>query len=133
MKTAKFSIATLMTLVLATGAIADAGAAPTSLNEGVYTAEQAKSGQVMFEQNCSTCHNADYYKNVFQTWRGQPMLYLFEQIMSAMPADKPGALLDNEYEDVMAYMLQILGFPEGDTRLEYANGMMQDIPIEPAS
>lgn len=61
------------------------------------------------------------------------MLYLFEQVMSAMPADKPGALLDSEYEDTFAYVLQILGFPEGGTRLEYANGMMRDIPIEPAS
>lgn len=133
MKIAKFSTATLMTLVLATGAIADAGAAPTALSEGVYTAEQAELGKPTFEQNCSTCHNADYYKTVFQTWRGQPMLYLFEQIMSAMPADKPGALLDSEYEDVFAYVLQLTGFPEGDTRLEYANGMMRDIPIEPAS
>lgn len=133
MKIAKFSTATLMTLALAAGAAADAGAAPTSLSEGVYTAEQAAAGAPTFEQNCSTCHNADFYKTVFQTWRGQPMLYLFEQIMSAMPADKPGALLDSEYEDVMAYVLQITGFPEGDTRLEYSTGMMRDIPIEPAS
>jgi mono/diheme cytochrome c family protein len=133
MKLAKFSTATLMTLVLATAAIADAGAAPTALSEGVYTAEQAASGKPMFEQNCSTCHNADYYKTVFQTWRGQPILYLFEQVMSAMPADKPGALLDNEYEDIFAYILQITGFPEGDARFEYASGMMRDIPVEPAS
>jgi len=133
MKIAKFSTATLMTLLLATGAIADAAAAPTALSEGVYTAEQAELGKPIFEQNCSTCHNADYYKTVFQTWRGQPMQYLFEQIMSAMPADKPGALLDSEYEDVFAYVLQITGFPEGDTRLEYGNGMMREIPMEPAS
>lgn len=133
MKIAKYSIVTLMTLVLATGAIADAGAAPTALNAGVYTAEQAVAGQPAFEQNCSTCHNSDYYKTVFQTWRGQPILYLFEQIMGSMPADKPGALLNSEYEDIMAYILKITGFPEGDTRLEYASGMMRDIPIEPAS
>ncbi len=133
MKIAKFSTATMMTLILATGAIADAGAAPTALGEGVYTAEQAANGQPTFETNCSTCHNADFYKTVFQTWRGQPLQYLFEQIMSAMPADKPGALLDSEYEDVMAYVLQITGFPEGDTRLQYANGMMREIPVEPAS
>lgn len=133
MKTANLFTASFITLAIATAAIADAGAAPTALSEGVYTAEQAAAGQPTFEQNCSTCHNADYYKTVFQTWRGQPMLYLFEQIMSAMPADKPGALLDSEYEDVFAYVLQITGFPDGDTRLEYANGMMRDIPIEPAS
>lgn len=132
MKTAKLFTATLMTLVLATAAIADAGAAPTSLGAGAYTAEQAAIGKPMFESNCSTCHNADYYKTVFQSWRGQPVQYLFEQIMSAMPADKPGALLDSEYEDIMAYMFEITGFPAGDTRLSYSSGMMRDINIETA-
>ena len=132
MKTAKLFTATLMTLILATAAIADAGAAPTSLSEGAYTAEQAAEGKPLFEANCSTCHNADYYKTVFQSWRGQPVQYLFEQLMSAMPADKPGALLDAEYEVVMAYMLEILGFPAGDTPLNYSSGMMRDINIEPA-
>jgi len=132
MKTAKLFTATLMTLILASAAIADAGAAPTSLGDGAYTAEQAAIGAPMFESNCSTCHNADYYKTVFQSWRGQPLQYLFEQIMSAMPADKPGALLDSEYEDVMAYVLEISGFPAGDTRLSYASGMMKDIDIEVA-
>lgn len=132
MKTAKLSTAIIMALALTTAAIADAGAAPTSISDGVYTAEQAALGKPMFEQNCSTCHNADFYKTVFQTWRGQPLIYLFEQIMSAMPADKPGALLDNEYEDVMAYVLQITGFPAGDTRLQYYGGVMADVKIEPA-
>ncbi len=131
MKTARLSTATFMTLALAAASIADAGAA--SLQDGIYSAEQADSGKAVFEQNCSTCHNADFYKTVFQTWRGQPMAYLFEQIMSAMPADKPGALLDNEYEDAMAYVLQMLGFPAGENRLQYYGGVMGDVNIEPAS
>jgi len=132
MKNAKLATATVLTAVLAGGVMANAGAAPTSLMEGAYTAEQADTGQPLFEQNCSTCHNADYYKTVLQTWRGQPLMYLFEQVMSAMPADKPGALTDTEYEDVFAYMLRLVGFPEGDTRLQYAGGMMADIPLQPA-
>src|SRR5690606_8587792 len=132
MKKAKFSFATLLTLALGSAAIADAGAAPTSLTDGAYVATQAESGAVIFEERCSSCHNADFYKNVFRTWRGQPLLYLFEQVMSSMPADNPGSLMDNEYEDVMAYILQITGFPAGDTRLEYASGMMGDVAIEAA-
>jgi hypothetical protein len=60
------------------------------------------------------------------------MTYLFEQVMSAMPADKPGALLETEYEDAFAYIFELVGFPAGETRLEYANGMMNDISLEPA-
>ena len=132
MKKARLATATVLTAVLASGVMADAGAQPTSLMDGVYTAEQAATGKPLFEQNCSTCHNADYYKTVLQTWRGQPLMYLFEQVMSAMPADKPGALMDTEYEDVFAYVLQIVGFPAGDTRLQYAGGSMEDIAIQPA-
>jgi mono/diheme cytochrome c family protein len=132
MKKARLATATVLTAVLAGGVIADAGAAPTSLMEGVYTAEQAETGRELFEANCTTCHNADYYKTVLQTWRGQPLMYLFEQVMSAMPADKPGALMDSEYEDVFAYLLKLVGFPEGETRLQYAGGAMADIAIQPA-
>lgn len=130
MNKAKLSIATLMTIALTGSAIAGAGAAPTSVNDGAYTAEQALLGKPLFEQNCSTCHNVDFYKTVFRSWRGQPLQYLFEQIMSSMPADKPGALLDSEYEDLMAYVLQVTGFPAGDMRLQYASGMMRDISVE---
>jgi len=132
MKKARLATATVLTAVLASGVMADAGAQPTSLMEGVYTAEQAATGKALFEQNCSTCHNADYYKTVLQTWRGQPLMYLFEQVMSAMPADKPGALMDSEYEDVFAYLLQLVGFPAGVTRLQYAGGSVEDIAIQTA-
>jgi mono/diheme cytochrome c family protein len=133
MKRAGFSTVAFLTMILASAVVVNVNAAPASLREGVYTAEQAESGKSYFDQSCSLCHNVDYYKTVLQTWRGQPLLYLFEQMMSAMPADNPGAFLDSEYEDVMAYILSITGFPAGDTRLEYANGMMRDIPLEPAA
>ncbi len=132
MKKVRLSIATMMTAILTSAACADAGAAPTSLGAGVYSKEQAEIGKAVFSQNCSSCHNADYYKTVLQTWRGQPMTYLFEQVMSSMPADKPGALLETEYEDAFAYIFELVGFPAGETRLEYANGMMNDISLEPA-
>lgn len=133
MKKARFAIATLMTAVLASAAIADAGAAPTSISGGVYTEEQAATGKELFDRSCATCHNADYYKTVFQTWRGQPLLYLFEQVMSAMPADNPGSFSDAEFESIMAYVLQLTGFPAGASPLSYSNGTMEDIAIEPAS
>ena len=133
MKKARFAIATLMTAVLASAAIADAGAAPTSINDGAYTDEQAAAGKPLFDRSCSTCHNADYYKTVFQTWRGQPLLYLFEQVMSAMPADNPGSFSDAEYESIMAYVLQLTGFPAGAAPLSYSSGTMEEIAIEPAS
>jgi hypothetical protein len=40
--------------------------------------------------------------------------------------------MDSEYEDVFAYVLKLVGFPEGETRLQYAGGGMADIAIQPA-
>lgn len=133
MKKARFAIATLMTAVLATAAIADAGAAPTSISGGVYTEEQAAAGKALFDSSCATCHNADYYKTVFQTYRGQPLVYLFENVMSAMPADNPGSFSNVEYESIMAYVLQLTGFPAGTAPLSYDSGAMEEITVEPAS
>ncbi|MDX1491250.1 MAG: hypothetical protein R3332_08185 [Pseudohongiellaceae bacterium] len=132
MKKARISIATLFALVLTGTAAAGAGAAPTSLSEGVYTAEQAESGKPLFEKSCNACHNADFYKTVLQTWRGEPMQYLFEQVMSAMPADNPGSLYDTEYEQIFAHILELVGFPAGDTELSYSSGMMMDVEVESA-
>ena len=132
MKNARISIATLFAVVLTGTAAAGAGAAPTSLSGGVYTAEQATEGKPLFEEKCSSCHNADFYKTVFQTWRGEPLQYLFEQVMSAMPADNPGSLFDSEYESIFANILEITGFPAGDSALSYSSGMMMDVEIEAA-
>ena len=132
MKKARISIATVFALVLTGTAAAGAGAAPTSLSDGAYTAEQSAAGQPLFEKSCSSCHNVDFYKNVLQTWRGEPLQYLFEQVMSAMPADNPGSLYDSEYEQIFAHVLELTGFPAGDTELSYSSGMMMDIEVEAA-
>lgn len=132
MNKARITIATLFALIITGTAAAGAGAAPTSLSDGAYTVEQAATGQALFEQKCSSCHNADFYKTVFQTWRGEPLEYLFEQVMSSMPADNPGSLFDSEYESIFAHILEITGFPAGDTELSYSSGLMIDIEIEAA-
>jgi cytochrome c553 len=100
-----------------------------TLHDGIYTAEQSEAGKPLFVQNCSTCHNADFYKVTLNGYQGQPLIYLFESIMASMPADKPGALMDNEYEDIMAHILEIIGFPAGEERLTYTGDTMRNTKI----
>ncbi|MDT8427737.1 MAG: cytochrome c [Pseudomonadales bacterium] len=104
-----------------------------TVNDGIYTAAQAESGKPLFEQRCSTCHNADFYKGVLQGWNGQPVQYLIETIMSSMPADNPGSLFDNEYEQIMAYIFSITGYPEGDSPLTYGSQALMNAKIAPAT
>lgn len=101
----------------------------TTLNDGIYTAEQAAAGKPLFEQNCSACHNADFYKTTLNSYNGQPLQYMFESIMAGMPADKPGALMDNEYENIIAHIFELVGFPAGEEPLTYAGGAMMNTKV----
>lgn len=121
--------ATMCAIVTAAMLSFGASAKEKTLADGVYTAEQAKAGEPLFTTNCSACHNADFYKTTLQSYNGQPLLYLFESIMAGMPADKPGALLDNEYEDIVAHIISLLGFPAGEERLTYSGDMMRNTTI----
>tara|TARA_Y100000294_G_C8482770_1_gene307475 strand:+ start:510 stop:902 length:393 start_codon:yes stop_codon:yes gene_type:complete len=94
-----------------------------TVNDGVFTEAQVTSGEVVYEAQCSTCHNMRFYTDTLKSWNNQPLLYLWESIMGTMPADNPGSLMLEEYTDVIAYILSENGFPTGDTKLDPDDGM----------
>jgi mono/diheme cytochrome c family protein len=94
-----------------------------TVNDGVFTEAQVTSGEVVYESQCSTCHNMRFYTDTLKSWNNQPLLYLWESIMGTMPADNPGSLMLQEYTDVIAYILSENGFPTGDAKLDPDNGM----------
>lgn len=106
-------------------------AQPKTIKDGVYTAEQAETGKALYEQRCSACHNADFYRGTLSNRNNQPLAYLFEEILVTMPADMPGSLMDSEYEAILAHILQLTGFPEGEEPLDYAGGTMHTVNIVP--
>ncbi len=112
-------IAVMAGLFLGTGASAQS----KTLNDGVFTAEQAKAGEVVYEANCKTCHDMKFYENTLKSWNSQPLVYLWETIMGTMPADNPGSLLFEEYTEVLAYILSENDFPAGDVALDHNQGM----------
>ena len=94
-----------------------------TVNDGVFTAAQVDSGQMVYDSTCKACHNMRFYRDTLKSWNNQPLIYLWESIMGTMPADNPGSLLLEEYTDVIAYILSENGFPAGDTKLDPDNGM----------
>lgn len=121
--------------VLAVSAVAlfagYASAQSSTIKDGVYTAEQATSGKELYERRCGACHNVDFYRNAFSNRNSQVLQVMFEEILVNMPADTPGSLMDSEYEVVFAHILSLVGYPAGDTELNYANGSMGEITIVP--
>jgi len=51
-------------------------------------------------------------------WVDLPVGALFERIKVSMPEDAPGRLSDEEYTDVVAYLLDANAYPAGETELQ---------------
>lgn len=125
-----FSIALVsLGLTLATPIVAARvlAGARTQQSSGVYSASQAKRGKVRYDAACSSCHMSDLSGNVSgdagaPPLKGEPFIAflegrnadsLFRYVKTTMPADDPATLSDAAYLDILAYLLQTNGLPEG--------------------
>ena len=121
-------LATLLTtalVLLVSGANAD----PRTLNEGVYTEEQAEAGEELYAENCLTCHDKKYFRPVLEAWDGQPLSILYTVMSTSMPESNPGALPRKDYVDILAYILSLNRYPAGDVELDYSEDVLEGIVI----
>jgi quinoprotein glucose dehydrogenase len=103
-----------------------------SVNEGVYTAAQADRGAAVFKTSCTSCHDtARFAHSDFVTgWAGKPLFDLFDHISTTMPEDNPGGLKPQQYADIVAYFLQLNGYPAGDTELGGTPDALKVVKLE---
>lgn len=112
-------------------ATSTAVAEPVSTLDGVFNETQATRGAVLTEKYCSACHDQSYFTGVFlRSWSGQPAQGLYDLIRATMPRDRPGALKERQYADVLAYILSINNLPAGENKLDYKNGQLAELVIE---
>src|SRR5215467_180346 len=96
-----------MTLSIALCGLSFAHAQPagerTTLS-GVFTAEQAKNGERVFQSRCAACHGSDLHATDPEVpdltddgfkygWVGKTVANRFRNIRTAMPAGAPGGLM----------------------------------------
>lgn len=100
-----------------------------ALAAGAYTAAQAERGRAVYQEHCQSCHGSSLRGGAnefaapalagpffFDAWTGRPVAELLDYSAESMPPE--GSLLpEPDYVDVTAYILQVLGFPEGDAEL----------------
>ncbi len=91
---------------------------------GVFTATQADRGSVLYQSFCQECHQPDLSgakgpaltgTDFLQRW-GAPGLSvadLFGFVTSLMPEYEPGSLTEQEYADVLAFILRENGYGAG--------------------
>ena len=62
-------------------------------------------------------------------WTELPVGSLFERIRVSMPEDSPGRLSDQEYTDVVAFMLDSNSYPAGEVELPADKAALDEIMI----
>lgn len=132
--------ALLLAAVLAAAATATVPAAAQngSTGEGartvldsVFTEAQAERGRSLYRKSCAGCHASGFFKgDPFRlVWSGQPASGFFELIRTRMPMDNPASLDPAEYAAIVAYILELNGYPAGERELPDAREELDAILI----
>jgi mono/diheme cytochrome c family protein len=116
-------------------------AATKTTNDGVYTADQAKQGNVVYGTDCANCHMDDLSGSgqapplagdIFMAnWEGRTVGDLFDTTRNTMPMNQPDSLTAKQYVEIVAYMLQANGFPAGKDELKDDSQALKGIIIQP--
>ena len=127
------------------GGAALAQAPARTVWDGVFTADQAAQGKVLFNAKCAICHGAEMNGAemapalaggaFIANWAGVPVKDLAVRIHSTMPANDPGSLSGQETALVIAYILSFNQFPAGTASLpldEVALGQINIVADKPA-
>ena len=125
---------------MVSGLYASIGAQAKSINDGIYSDAQAKRGDVLYKEQCATCHGDNLEgsgpmpalagKDFLASWQGKTVGDLFEKTHTTMPATAPGSLTPAQAADIVAYMLASSKYKVGTTDLESKAEALQQIKIE---
>lgn len=137
------SVATLgcaLSVFCAVGAQEPAPASPRSVWDGVYTEEQSRRGETVYQKECASCHGASLGGGessppltggaFLSNWNGLTLGDLFDRIRKTMPQSGPGRLTRQQDADVLAFMLNRNKFPAGKTEMYRQSEMLKEIRFE---
>ena len=101
-----------------------AAAQSRTVLDAVYSDAQAMRGEAVYSSNCAKCHegadvdgpplNGDPF---IDRWREDSLAALFTFIKSRMPRDAPGKLSNDNYRDIVAFLLAANDYPAGAKEL----------------
>src|SRR5437899_11253136 len=94
---------------------------------GVYTAQQAGSGRAVYQANCAICHQQDLSgsgdaptlrgSEFTANWGPRTTRELLSFLQLTMPPAQQGALSQDEYLSILAFILQSNGARAGNQAL----------------
>ena len=134
------SVAAGLMLLGATGIAQGQEPAAKSTASGVFSNEQAKSGEAAYSANCVTCHGAELRstdrevphlsdKSFKFGWIGKTIAEKFEFVRDTMPPKEEHSLSDQVYLDIVTYILKFNKVPAGNQELKPDLGILKQITI----
>jgi mono/diheme cytochrome c family protein len=92
----------------------------SNLPPASYSAAQATRGKDIYEGTCGTCHQpAQFIGQTFvESWNDRRVWDFYSLVRATMPLDNPGGMKEQEYIDVVAYLLQANKAPAGGDSLK---------------
>ncbi len=114
-------------------AVARAQDAARSSNAGVFSQEQVGRGQDVYLGQCRSCHTPEAHASpTFQAaWGGKSLHELYAYIRERMPKNEPASLSDQEYIDVLTYLLRLNRAPAGQAELPADADALKGIRFDP--
>ena len=107
--------------------------------KGIYSTKQAERGKEVFDKSCSNCHNQDLKGSVrapalrgdafLANWLNSSVNTLYTKLRFSMPATYPETVSDSDKLLVLAYLLQVNGFPAGSGELVQEEEKLDAIQI----
>ena len=114
-------------------------APPRSVWDAVYTEDQAKRGQALYNQHCMACHGDSLSGGeqapplaggeFLSNWNGLTVGDLFERIRTSMPLNNPQSLNRDTNALILTYILSVNRFPAGPAELSSRTEVLKLIRI----
>lgn len=121
----------LLILLAPLAAFNIAQAEGVSIADGVYTEEQAERGEAIYAEHCLICHDKKYFRPILKRWEGQSLGMLYLIMSTSMPESNPASLRQDEYTDILAYILSLSRYPTGESELEHEDGALETVMVAP--
>lgn len=104
--------------------------APTA-GSAVFSDVQADRGRDSFRALCTECHYSSEFSDAqFQfKWSRRSAGNLYQMISNEMPESAPGSLTDQEYVDLVSYILRMNGFEPGQSELMADRAVLDGISL----
>jgi S-disulfanyl-L-cysteine oxidoreductase SoxD len=112
-----------------------------AVDDGLFTDAQVARGERLYAEHCASCHGPNLEGKgatplagaTFHTkWADGKHTVddLYYVARTSMPYSAPGKLSKQEYIDVVAYVLKVNGYREGEQELPMTPEILRGITIE---